>query len=133
MQHDKHHNSPVKIVAGENTTENFNEQVEAAPVINQLNNKEIVMEEIGFQNSIAPQDGANETTFCNAEETVVESVDEVTFEKDRRYPNSSYAYEMACLGSLYDGTFFEDLWSVDEAKNLSMESSRDENRDGNDN
>lgn len=116
MQHDKHHNSPVKIVAGENTTGNFNEQMETAPVSNNNENKAM-----------------NTRNNRNAEETVVESVDEVTFEKEGCYPNSSYSYEMACLGSLYDGTFFEDLWSVDEAKNLSMESSRDENRDGNDN
>lgn len=131
MQHDKHHNSPVKIVAGENANERENEQQNAAIVSNSNENK--AMNTTNNQSSMAPQVGVNETALGNAEETVVESVDEVTFEKEGCYPNSSYSYEMACLGSLYDGTFFEDLWSVDEAKNLSMESSRDENRDGNDN
>ncbi|MBR2416735.1 MAG: hypothetical protein IKB11_08300 [Bacteroidaceae bacterium] len=55
-------NSSAKTVAGENTTENINEQVETAPVINQLNNEETIMEEIVFQSSMAPQAGACETT-----------------------------------------------------------------------
>lgn len=92
-------------------------------------------------NLMAAQDGANETTLDNTTENLNEQVKNalVTNNNENKAmnttnnPNSSYSYEMACLGSLYDGTFFEDLWSVDEAKNLSMESSRDENRDGNDN
>ena len=50
------------IVAGENNSENFNEQVETAPVINQLNNEETIMEETVFQSSMVPQAGACETT-----------------------------------------------------------------------
>lgn len=61
MQHDKHHNSPVKIVAGENTTENLNEQVKNALVTN--NNEVKAMDTANNQSSMAPQDGANETAL----------------------------------------------------------------------
>ena len=52
--------SLVKIVATENTTENFNEQMETAQVIN--DNKTIAMNTVNNQSSIVPQAGACETT-----------------------------------------------------------------------
>ena len=50
-------------VAGENTTENFNEQASTAQVINPLNNEKTTMEETNHQSSMAPQAGACERTL----------------------------------------------------------------------
>ena len=87
MQHDKHHNSPVKIVAGENTTENLNEQMETAQVIN--DNKTIAMNTANSQSSMAPQVGANETALgSRAEDTTVESVNE--------FANAAQVSTIAC-------------------------------------
>ena len=69
-------NSSAKTVAGENTTENFNEQTEVAQVSN--SNESIAMNTANSQSSMAPQVGANETALgSRAEDTTVESVNEL--------------------------------------------------------
>ena len=76
MQHDKHHNSPVKIVAGENANERENEQQNAAIVSNSNKNK--AMNTTNNQSSMAPQAGANETALgSRSEGTTTESVNEL--------------------------------------------------------
>ena len=78
MYNNTNKNSPVKIVASENTTENFNEQMETAPVSN--NNESIVMNTANNQSSMAPQAGANETALGNAEDTAIENKESITSE-----------------------------------------------------
>lgn len=141
--------SSVKTVAGENTTENLNEQMETAQVIN--DNKTIAMNTAKSQSSMAPQVGANETAQgSRVEETVTVSEKESAIDaaqvinqennsKNTKETNSQDAielevemcetsslnakdtatentlgevkgrdaYDYACLGSLYDGSFFE--------------------------
>ena len=79
--------SSAKIVAGENTTENFNEQMETAPVNN--NNESIAMNTANSQSSMVPQAGANETAQgSRVEDTTVEFVNE--------YANAAQVSTIAC-------------------------------------
>ena len=77
MYNNTNKNSSKKTVAGKNTIENFNEQMEAAPVINKSYNVENTMEGKTFQSSMAPQVGTNEKALgSRAEDTTVEFVNE---------------------------------------------------------
>ena len=72
MQHDKHHNSPVKIVADENNCEIINEQVETDQVSNQENNSDCI-EETNCQDSVEPEVTTCDTAFVNANDTSTEN------------------------------------------------------------
>ena len=81
--------SSAKTVAGKNTIENFNEQMETAPVINKSYNVENTMEGKTFQSSIAPEVGTNEKALgSRAEDTTVESVNE--------FANAAQVSTIAC-------------------------------------
>lgn len=68
--------SSAKTVAGENTTENFNEQQNAARVSNSNENK--VMDSRNHQSSMASQADANETAIGNAEKAAVKATESTT-------------------------------------------------------
>ncbi|MBR5593354.1 MAG: hypothetical protein IKW46_04690 [Bacteroidaceae bacterium] len=95
-------NSSVKTVAGDNTTENFNEQAEAAPVINQSNNEETIMEVTDFQSSMVPQTGACETTpGSGVQEVATVSDNESATDANNQVETietSTVAVLLACLG-----------------------------------
>ncbi len=117
-------NSSAKTVAGENTTENFNEHAEAAPVINQSNNKETIMEETVFQSSMAPQVGVNETALgIRAEGTTTVSDNESTTGVNSRIEaidTSTVAVLLASLGDKIPKTTRKVCMSYLEAKNAGL-------------
>ena len=99
--------SSAKTVAGENTTENFNKQVETAQVSNQENDS-INTKETNSQDSVEPEVTTCDTAFVNANDTSTKNTLGASSIKDRD------AYDYACLGSLYDGSFFEEEFFKDK-------------------
>ena len=95
------------IVAGENNSEIINEQVETAQVCNQENNSDCI-EETNCQDSVEPEVATCDTAFVNANDTSTENTLGASSIKDRD------AYDYACLGSLYDGSFFEEDFFKDK-------------------
>ena len=91
--------SSAKIVADENTTENFNEQQNAARVSN--SSETIAMNTANSQNSMAPQAGASETALGNAEDTAVNATGLTT-----EVNNSSTQMEVSTVAVLL--TLLED-------------------------
>ena len=117
-------NSSVKTVAGDNTTENFNEQAEAAPVINQSNNEETIMEETVFQSSMVPQAGANETALgSSAKGTTTVSENESATDANNQVETieaSTVAVLLACLGDKIPKIIRKVCMSYFEAKKAGL-------------
>ena len=117
-------NSSAKTVAGENTTENFNEHAEAAPVINQSNNKETIMEETVFQSSMVPQAGACERTpGSGVQEVATVSDKESTTDANssiEAIDTSTVAVLLTCLGDKIPKTTRKVCMSYLEAKNAGL-------------
>ena len=90
--------SPAKTVAGENTSEFFNEQVEAAQVTNIKANEEMVT--INNQSSMAHQTCAIETALGNAKDTTVSAKESTTDANNLvgAIDTSTVAVLLACLG-----------------------------------
>ena len=114
--------SSVKTVAGENTTENLNEQMETAQVIN--DNKTIAMNTANSQSSMAPQVGANETALgSNAKGTTTVSDNESTTDANssiEAIDTSTVAVLLACLGDKIPKTTRKVCMSYLEAKNAGL-------------
>ena len=116
--------SSKKTVAGKNTIENFNEQMEAAPVINKSYNVENTMEGKTFQSSMAPQVGANETAFgSNAKGTTTVSDNESTTDANssiEAIDASTVAALLTCLGDKIPKIIRKVCMSYLEAKNAGL-------------
>lgn len=98
MMRDEQSFSPAKTVAGENYNEIINEQTGSAQVINQENDS-TKTKETNSQDAIELEVEMCETSSLNAKDTATESTLGEVKGRD--------AYDYACLGSLYDGSFFE--------------------------
>ena len=116
--------SSAKTVAGDNTTENFNEQAEAAPVINQSNNEETIMEVTDFQSSMAPQAGACETTpGSGVQEVATVSDNESATDANNQVETieaSTVAVLLACLGDKIPKIIRKVCMSYFEAKKAGL-------------
>ena len=114
--------SSAKTVAGENTTENFNEQTKVAQVSN--SNESIAMNTANSQSSMAPQVGANETAFgSNAKGTTTVSDNESTTDANssiEAIDASTVAVLLTCLGDKIPKIIRKVCMSYLEAKNAGL-------------
>ena len=114
--------SPVKTVAGENTSEIINKQVEAAQVTNIKANEEMVT--INNQNSMAHQACANETALgsraketakVSAKESAIDAINQV-----ETIDTSTVAVLLTCLGDKIPKIIRKVCMSYLEAKNAGL-------------